>query len=84
MLFVPPDFIFHAACPISLPTHSPCAYVCLQEKVARKFGSVDVHAAVRQRLAKEKEAQQLQLQNDGSDAWMPDRFYTEELKQVTL
>ncbi|CDJ59511.1 hypothetical protein, conserved [Eimeria maxima] len=55
----------------------------VKEKVAREFGSVDVHAAVRQRVAKEKEAQQLQRQNELSDAWMPDRFYTEELKQKT-
>ncbi|CDJ49381.1 hypothetical protein, conserved [Eimeria brunetti] len=55
----------------------------VKEKVAREFGSVDVHAAVRHSVAKQKEAQKLQLQNEVSDAWMPDRFYTEELKQKT-
>lgn len=55
----------------------------VKEKVARTFGSLDVHAATRQRIAKQKEARQLQRQNEGSDAWMPDRFYTEELKQKT-
>ncbi|CDJ39634.1 hypothetical protein, conserved [Eimeria tenella] len=55
----------------------------VKEKVARQFGSVDVHAATRQRAAREKEKQQLQRQENASDAWLPDRFYTEELKQKT-
>ncbi|KAL8439876.1 hypothetical protein Efla_000848 [Eimeria flavescens] len=55
----------------------------VKKQVARKFGSVDVHAAIRQRIASQKEKRQLQLQNEQSDAWMPDRFYTEELKQKT-
>ncbi|OEH76663.1 hypothetical protein cyc_07058 [Cyclospora cayetanensis] len=55
----------------------------VKEKVARKFGSFDAHAAMRQKIAKEKEERQLQLQNVASDAWVPDRFYTEELKQQT-
>lgn len=50
--------------------------------MARTFGSLDAHAAIRQRVAKQKEERQLQLHNAASDAWMPDRFYTEELKQV--
>lgn len=55
----------------------------VKEKVARQFGSVDVHAATRQRAAREKEKLQLQRQESASDAWLPDRFYTEELKQKT-
>ncbi|CDI74611.1 hypothetical protein, conserved [Eimeria praecox] len=55
----------------------------VKEKVARKFGSVDVHAPIRQEVAKQKEAQRLKLQDEFSDAWMPDRFYTEELRQKT-
>ncbi|KAL8447517.1 hypothetical protein Emed_004305 [Eimeria media] len=55
----------------------------VKEKVARKFGSIDVHAAIRQRIAKQKEKSQLQRQHEQTDAWMPDRYYTEELKQKT-
>ncbi|KAL8428059.1 hypothetical protein ACSSS7_007413 [Eimeria intestinalis] len=55
----------------------------VKEKVARKFGSIDVHAATRQRIAKQKEKSQLQRQHEHTDAWMPDRYYTEELKQKT-
>ncbi|KAL8270515.1 hypothetical protein Esti_005552 [Eimeria stiedai] len=55
----------------------------VKEKVAREFGSIDVHAATRQRIAKQKEQRQLQRQHEQTDAWMPDRYYTEELKQKT-
>lgn len=83
-VFSPPDFLLRTVGHPGTLSRVSLAHFCLQEKVAREFGSVDVHAAVRQRVAKEKEAQQLQRQNELSDAWMPDRFYTEELKQVRL
>lgn len=73
-LRVRPSHVLGCACKSCLP----------QEKVAREFGSVDVFAAAREQTARLKEQRKLRLQEEQQDSWMPDKYYTDELKEVSL
>lgn len=52
--------------------------------MAREFGSIDVFAAAREQTARLKEQRKLRLQEEQQDSWMPDKYYTDELKEVRV